>query len=265
MRDNNENNGSGLSRKREPAIKFLVESALRSVLSKSQSDKPRSREEWVAHLAEAMISDSETSHHAAISSLVATGVSSEEVYQKYIPAVSRFLGEMWVSDKASFVDVTVGAARLQALFRNKAEPGESGWLSRSIPLGQSVLMIVPSFENHSLGAFVAADQFRRHGLWVHMAIGLEDAEIAALVESSGFSLLGITAATAKSVERCRNVVEYLKSQVEHCPPIAIGGFAVENTEAVEYMTGAEFAVKSVREAVERAGLSSVAGTALLDA
>src|SRR6056297_4061045 len=145
MGEGNENNGSGLNQQREPAIRFLVESALRSVLTKSQSDKPRSREEWVVYLAEAMISESETSHHAAISALVASGVSSEEVYQKYIPAVSRFLGEMWVSDKASFVDVTVGAARLQALFRNKAEPGEVGWLHRSIPLGQSVLMIAPDF------------------------------------------------------------------------------------------------------------------------
>ncbi|HKL06505.1 MAG TPA: cobalamin B12-binding domain-containing protein [Roseovarius sp.] len=265
MGEENGNNGSGINQKREPAIRFLVESALRSVLSKSQSDKPRSREEWVAYLAEAMISDSETSHHAAISSLVASGVSSEEVFQKYIPAVSRFLGEMWVSDKASFVDVTVGAARLQALFRNKAQPGEAGWLTRSIPLGQSVLMIVPNFENHSLGAFVAADQFRRHGLWVHMAIGLEDEEIAALIETSGFSLLGITAATPKSVEKCRKIVEYLKTKVEHCPPIAIGGFAVEDAEAVERTTGADFAVKSVREAVERAELSTVAGSALLDA
>ncbi|MHA7827997.1 MAG: cobalamin-dependent protein [Roseovarius sp.] len=179
--------------------------------------------------------------------------------------MSRFLGEMWVSDKASFVDVTVGAARLQALFRNKAGPGEAGWLTRSIPLGQSVLMIVPNFENHSLGAFVAADQFRRHGLWVHMAIGLEDEEIAALIKTSGFSLLGITAATPKSVEKSRKIVEYLKTKVEHCPPIAIGGFAVEDSEAVERITGADFAVKSVREAVERAGLSSVAGAALLDA
>ncbi len=265
MGDEKENNGSGIGQKGDPAIRFLVESALRSVLSKSQSENPRTREEWVVHLAEAMISESETSHHAALSALMASGVPSEEVFQKYIPAVARFLGEMWVSDKASFVDVTVGAARLQALFRNKAEPGEVGWLSRSIPLGQSVLMIVPDFEDHSLGAFVAADQFRRHGLWVHMAISLTNEEIAAMVESSGFSLLGVTAATANSVEKSRKLVEYLKSKVEYCPPIAIGGLGVENPREVEKITGAEYAVRTVREAVERAGLSSVAGTAMIDA
>jgi methanogenic corrinoid protein MtbC1 len=265
MGNGNENNGSGLNQKREPAIRFLVESALRSVRSTSQSEKPRTREEWIAYLAEAMISDSETSHHAAISSLIASGVTSEEVYQKYIPAVSRFLGEMWVSDKVSFVDVTVGAARLQALFRDKAEPGDSGWFARSIPLGQSVLMIVPNFENHSLGGFVAADQFRRHGLWVHMAIGLEREEIASMVESSGFSLLGITAATAKSIEYSQKLVEYLKTRVDYCPPIAIGGHGVDDHTQVERITGADFAVQSVREAVERAGLSSVAGSALSEA
>ena len=265
MGDERDNNESGIDQKSDPAIRFLVESALRSVLSKVQVDNPRTRDEWIAHLAEAMISDSETSHHAAISSLVASGVSTEEVFQKYIPAVARFLGEMWVSDKASFVDVTVGAARLQALFRNKSEPGEVGWLSRSIPLGQSVLLIVPNFEDHSLGGFVAADQFRRHGLWVHMAIGLEYQEIAAIVETGGFSLIGITAATANSVEKSHNLVDYLKTNVEHCPPVAIGGPAVDDTDKVERITGADYAVRTVREAVERAGLSSVAEAKMIDA
>ncbi len=265
MGDEKENDGSGIGQEGGPAIRFLVESALRSVLSQSQPDRPRNRDEWIAHLAESMLSESETSHHAAISALMASGVSSEEVFQKYIPAVARFLGEMWVSDKASFVDVTVGAARLQALFRNKAEPGDVGWLNRSIPLGQSVLMIVPDFEDHSLGGFVAADQFRRHGLWVHMAIGLTHEEIAAMVASSGFSLLGVTAATANSVEKSRKLVEYLKIKVDYCPPIAIGGVAVEDPTKVEEMTGADFAVRTVREAVERAGLSSVAGTVQIDA
>ena len=264
MGDEKDDNGSGIGQKGDPAIRFLVESALRSVLSKSQPDSPRNRGEWVAYLAEAMISASETSHHAALSKLMASGVSSEEVFQKYIPAVARFLGEMWVSDKASFVDVTVGAARLQALFRNKAEPGEVGWLNRSIPLGQSVLMIAPDFEDHSLGAFVAADQFRRHGLWVHMAIGLTNEEIAAMIETSGFSLLGISAATANSVEKSQKLVEYLKAKVDHCPPIAVGGLAVEDPAKAEKITGADYAVRSVREAVERAGLSSVTGTVLID-
>ena len=51
------------------------------------------------------------------SSLIASGVRSSEVYQSYIPAVSRYLGEMWVNDRASFVDVSLGSARLQALLR----------------------------------------------------------------------------------------------------------------------------------------------------
>jgi methanogenic corrinoid protein MtbC1 len=264
MTDDNEDTGSGITRSGEPGIRFLVESALRSVLSNSASEKPRTRDEWIEYLAEAMISESETSHRAAIASLIASGVSSEEVYQKYIPEVSRFLGEMWVKDKASFIDVTVGASRLQALYRNKAEPGETGWLGRSIPLGQSVLMIVPTFENHSLGGFVAADQFRRYGLWVHMAIGLEAAEIAAMAESSGFSLLGITVSSANSVDKASKLVDYLKSHVNPCPPITVGGAAVENPDRIADITGADFAAQSVRQAVEKAGLASINGTTLLD-
>jgi hypothetical protein len=37
-------------------------------------------------------------------------------------------------------------------------------------LGHRILLVIPE-GNHTLGAFVAANQFRRYGLWVHLAIG----------------------------------------------------------------------------------------------
>jgi methylmalonyl-CoA mutase cobalamin-binding subunit len=257
-------NEAGPRSEQSPSIRYLVESALRSVASTSQSDQPGTRDEWVAHLAAAMVSDSETSHRAAISALVASGVSSSEVHQIYIPAVARYLGEMWVNDRASFVDVTVGSARLQALLREAGEPAEIGLIDRSIPLGQSVLMVIPPYEDHALGAFVAADQFRRHGLWVHMGIGLTRDELVDLIASSRFSLVGLTAATWTSVEQAGEFVDYIRAGLNHCPPMVIGGRAVSEPAKVERLTGVDYAVKTVREAVDRAGLMSISQENELD-
>ncbi|MDR9395781.1 MAG: hypothetical protein RI571_15945, partial [Roseovarius sp.] len=69
------------------------------------------------------------------------------------------------------------------------------WASRTIPLRQSV----PTVEQHSLGAFVAGGQLCRHGLWVHMAVGLTHREIADLLVRDRFAMVGITRATRKSV------------------------------------------------------------------
>lgn len=249
--------GSGLAESQRPAIRFLVESALRTVMSNAVKAEPRTRDEWIGRLCEALMSESENSYQSVIASLIASGVSSEEVFQSYVPSAARSLGELWVSDQASFVDVTVGASRLQGLFRNKNEDVISRWADRSIPLGQSVLMIIPEYEQHALGAFVAADNLRRHGLWVHMAIGLNHSELAELVGSSRFAMIGISVATRNSVEKTTELVDYIRSNTDYVPPIVIGGRAVDEDGKAVLRTGADFAVRTAREAIEKCGLSSV--------
>ncbi len=261
MDEDNTQDRSAFSDAQSPALRFLVESALKTVISGKAQSQPRSREDWVARLCDQLMSDSETSHQAVLSQLMATGVSSEELYQHYIPAAARKLGQLWLNDEASFVDVTVGASRLQALFRARAGGGA---LDRSIPLGQSVLMVVPQHEQHSLGAFVAADNMRRHGVWVHMGIGLNHAEIAELVATNRFSMIGLTAATWNSVVNATEIVDYLRSNVEGVPPIVIGGRAAAEKDKVVRRTGADHAVQSAREAVEKCGLVTVGGAALFD-
>jgi len=173
------------------------------------------------------------------------------------PSAARFLGELWVSDQASFVDVTVGASRLQGLFRQKESDVIARWADRSIPLGQSVLMVIPEYEQHALGAFVAADNLRRHGLWVHMAIGLNKRELAELVGSSRFAMIGVSVATRNSVEKTTELVDYIRSHTDYVPPVVIGGRAVEEDDKAVLRTGADFAVKTARDAIEKCGLSSV--------
>ena len=238
-------------------IRFLVESALRSVASTNGETQPRTREGWIDQLCAALVSDSETSHKAVISSLIATGVSQQEIMQSFIPEVSRALGEMWVQDRASFVDVTLGAARLQALYREYDDEANGHWIDRTIPLGQSVLMVIPEFEQHSLGAFVAADRLRRYGLWVHMGLSLSREELIKVVAQGRFSMVGMSLSTMKSVEKATELIDYIRLQTPDCPPIVIGGSVVDDPRMIERRTGADHAVTSVREAVERCGMAAI--------
>ena len=242
---------------RGPAIRFLVESALRKIASDYVDHNPQGRDEWIERLCAALMSESETSHKAVISALISTGVTSEQVYQDYVPAAARRLGEMWISDTASFVDVTLGASRLQALFRSAGDARGLPMLDRSIPLGQEMLMVIPEFEQHSLGAFVAADTFRRHGVWVRMAIGMEAPELVELLRASRFSALGLSLATRKSVEQAEELIEYLRINVSPLPPVIVGGRIVAEDAGTMRRCGADHAVRSVREAIERCGLATV--------
>lgn len=252
--------GSGESSRKGPAIRYLVESALREVSSGRCGAQPRGPQDWVDRLCVALVSDSETSHQSVLAALVARGVTTEEILRDYVPAAARALGEKWVADELSFVDVTVGASRLQRLYRDSGVRDLGDWSGRIVPLGQSVLMVVPAFEDHALGAFAAADQFRRHGIWVHMSIAMDREELAAVLGARSFAMVGITLSTWNTVEKATGLVDYLRSSVGHVPPIVIGGRVVEDRQLIERRTGADFAVQTAREAVEKCGLSTVAGS-----
>jgi len=250
--------GPGLAEIQRPAIRFLVESALRTLNSKAASAQPRTRDQWIGRLCQALMSETDGDYQSVVKALIATGVDPEDVYQSYVPSAARFLGELWVSDRASFVDVTIGASRLQSLFRGNDLDVSARAADRLVPLGQSVLMIIPEYEQHALGAFVIADNLRRHGLWVHMAIGLKEAELADLIRSSRFAMIGISVATRVTLEKTTGLVDYIRSHVDYLPPIVVGGRVVEEDETAVMRTGADFAVRTAREAIESCGLSSVA-------
>jgi len=253
-----------VSKSSRPALRNLVESALREVISDKNKSRPRTREEWVVHLAEALMSDSDAPSGVAFASLMSNGVSQEEIYQVYIPAAARYLGELWVSDRATFVEVTVGASRLQKFLRSQTEDLPGTWPGLSIPLGQSILMVIPRFENHSLGAFVAADNLRRHGIWVHMGISLDGGELADMINSNRFSAVGITLSTPNSVEKAAELVDFVRNRLDHIPPVVVGGRAVEIVPDVAGRAGADFAALSAREVIEKCGLSTMAQSSGLE-
>ena len=89
-----------------------------------------------------------------------------------------------MDDTLSFSQVTIGAARLQEIVRSLGHTDVSG--SVTVPLGHRILLVIPPEEDHTLGAFVAANQFRRYGLWVHLAIRQSADEVAETVAIAGF-------------------------------------------------------------------------------
>ena len=46
------------------------------------------------------------------------GIAAEAIADRYIPDVAEELGNMWTRDEVTFVQVTIGAARLQAMLRD---------------------------------------------------------------------------------------------------------------------------------------------------
>lgn len=243
----------------DSSIRFLVESALKQLATDRLGVKPKTRHQWTERIVEALVAESEVPFTSIIGELMATGVGSEELVQSVVPEASRLLGEYWVCDKLSFVEVTIAAGRLQRLVREESESsGTVNWLGRTTPLGQSILMVIPRFEDHSLGAFVAADGFRRHGIWVHMAIGLDADELVGTIRAHRLAMIGMSLSMRDHISKTIELIDALRASDLELPPIVLGGRLVGLVPGLESQVGADYTATSPREAIEKCGLSSVA-------
>lgn len=204
----------------------------------------------------ALIHPDERRRYDVVASMIAAGISTEEIIETYVPEAARQLGEDWIDDKLSFAEVSVGAARLQEIVRAFGNPYERP--GALVPLGRSILMIVPDIEKHTLGPFIAASQFRRYGLWVQMAIGMTPGEVGDLVMENRFSMVGISCGNRRAVAHLAKLVHEVQCRVEVPAPVVIGGSIVSEEPDLKEMSGADLVTQNPREALDYCRLGPVA-------
>jgi len=238
----------------EADVLALAVKALAMLASRRGDPPKRSREERVKDLCDAVVHKDASRQHAVVAQLVAAGVSSADVAEDYVALAARKLGEAWVDDSLSFSEVTIGAARLQEIVRALGHTEGGG--SVTVPLGHRILLVIPAGEDHTLGAFIAASQFRRYGLWVHLAIGQSPEEVADTVAAQDFEMIGISGAGRRSLDSVGRLVSTIKQRCPQCAPVVVGGNMCNLENRVLDLTGADFVTTSPRQAMGFCGLSA---------
>jgi methanogenic corrinoid protein MtbC1 len=194
-----------------------------------------------------------TQRDRIISYLGKAGLTDEEILDRIIPSAARRIGEKWLQDELTFAQVTISAARMQELSRFLGGRGAS--VPSTIPLGFNMLLIIPVEEQHTMGAFVAADQFRREGVWVHLAIGQNAKELDRTVSNHHFSMIGISAASRRSLKSVKTIVDILKTR-ESSIPIVLGGNILNTVEDVQFKSKVDFITSKPQDALKLCGLPS---------
>lgn len=238
----------------EADVVALAVKALTVLAARRGNPPKRSREERVKDLCDAVVHPDEGRQHAVVAQMVSSGISTVEIAEDYVAHAARKLGEAWVDDTLSFSAVTIGAARLQEMVRSLGHVEATG--SVTVPLGHRILLVIPPKEDHTLGAFVAATQFRRYGLWVHLAIGQTVDEVAETVAAEDFEMIGISGAGRRALDSVRKLVSTVKERCPHCAPVVIGGNMCNLHNRVLELTGADFVTTSPRQAMTFCGLSA---------
>lgn len=232
-------------------IAALARKAL-EILAKEKTLAPGSVAEHLDKLCDAFLSDDPSLREKTIQRILSENISSTEIIDHIIPAASRLIGERWVNDEIGFADVTIATMRLQDAARSLMSEGPQGVVD---PLG-TVLLIIPKGEDHSLGAVIAADQFKRHGYEVDLVVGKHALQIFEMVRQNRYSLVGITAARLKTLAEIKVLVERVRTGVPWRVPIVVGGPIVLTDIDVQGDTGADHVGSDIQQVLSMCNLQS---------
>lgn len=204
-------------------------------------------------LTEAYLDGNEQRRHDTLARVMSKGVSAKDVIESVVPDTARYMGELWAHDKLSFADVTIGAARLQETVR---AIGDRQVDSNQVQECPSILLIVPRVEQHTLGVFVLAEQFRRLGVLVHLTLGNNPAEIVRLTRKHRFAMVGISASSRRTLASVRDLVKTIKSGILRVTPITVGGPVTSLDIDIKALTGADHATSDAEEALSLCGIET---------
>lgn len=175
------------------------------------------------------------------------GHTHRDIANQYIPAIARRLGEDWIEDRADFALVSIACARLQAYLRHTGlEWFEKASLTK--PVKARALLIVPEFEQHTLGATLLCGQLRSQGVCTTTDINTPVGKIPNLVEGQRFDAIMISSSQSETLELLASVVSMVR---EICAdaPIIIGGNVLEQTQDALAVSGADLAATSWQDAM----------------
>jgi len=236
-----------------PAVTDTVEAFATQVLSlvasKTQAGTGAFDDDLLQGLIAAVQAFEPVHRDAILDRFSAAGVQPQDVIDIYIPAAARFFGDSWCEDNLSFADVTIGVARLQGLTRDlrAAQTDEL-----DVP---TILVLVPADAYHTLGATVVADQLRRHGVAVKMAMGYSETDLKELLETHDFDAVLISAAACERLETIRKLVKTVRTAAIGSPPVVLGGTVLDQETDIRSLTGADHIANNAEEALRICGLT----------
>ena len=184
-------------------IPRLVE-ALRGTTQTLTANEPVSR--WlpdavdIAELTRLAVARDEMAAERFIGDVTARGASPQVICAELLAPAARRLGELWEDDRVSFTDVTTGVWRLQQILRALAPAfGTPTAVGQEARLRQ--ILLVPAIgEQHSFGLSMVAAHFRQEGWMVRTETVASDADLAALVASDWFDVIGFSVGSSDRLE-----------------------------------------------------------------
>ena len=193
---------------------------------------------------------------AAIAEVVSrqlqAGNAAEITCLELIADAARHLGQLWVDDRASFAEVTLGMFHLQKMVHDIAPMTRR----RVVPPGtdpRTFLLLTLEGEQHCLAKTILANCFDSAGWRVtsHQVAGTDD--VAGLVSGVDYDVVGFSMSTDVLVSRANQCIQAVR-QASLNPQVVVmvGGALILATPSLVGTLGADGTAPSAAEAIARA-------------
>lgn len=181
------------------------------------------------------------------------GVSTESVYLDLLSPAARHFGQMWESEQADFVDVTLALHRLQKIAHDLSEDFVRSAENSASPSGPRVLCVALPGEQHVFGTQLVGEFLRRARWDVWDAPGATERDILSLAEREWFALIGVSISTAEQFDALAALVRQLR-RVSLNPDlrVMVGGRPFEEHPEWAALVGADATARDGRDAVAKA-------------
>lgn len=138
----------------------------------------------------------------------AAGVGLEAIYLDLLTPAAARLGEMWEADDCDFVAVTIALGRMQRSLRDVSRVFVAT-TDQQLATGSALLTCVAG-EQHTLGIVMIADYLIRDGWRIQVGSPWTDSDLATIVRSESFDVLGFSLACEGRITQLRRQIGVLR-------------------------------------------------------
>jgi len=240
-----------------PGVNALARKAL-AVLAARRASRPPLSETFLSEMRATIASPDKSRRWDLIHRMEEAGISRDDICDLYVPQVARRMGDDWCNDEMSFADVSIGAARLQAMVRDLVPEKDD----RTESDGRDISVLVLANEYHTLGAMVLTGQMRRVGVSVRLMLGRPASEVVETVRAGRFDGVMMSVAESDDLTPVRDLVERLSAVLPAQVPLIVGGAILgAGPETVTRLTGAAHATNDLTIALSMCCQTDDRGTA----
>lgn len=201
----------------------------------------------VARLVELAFKADDLAMGILIADFAEQGWTSDAILTLLIEPAARALGDAWLDDRCSELDLTIGLSMLQL----------AGHAVRYIPSAQSIrnsryriLLATAPGESHMLGPTLLVDQFLAGGWQVDMAFPESEEALTNQINAQHPDAVDISLSDAMprqhAIDQLRTTVEHSRLIVsEHPTVVSVGGRLFAEAAATALSVGADHARKGL--------------------